>query len=388
MHKNALLLLLAGAALAALSLGWTLMQPDTDLAQDENRAANPVQMAASQPDKTQPDQTQPDQTGPSKTGASKTGADGAEAEKTGPAEPFISLSVVRVDPDGNAVIAGTSLPDAEIIISEGGQELVRTRADQNGEWVAIPEKPLSPGSHLLSLQMQLADGRQAMADAGIVVEIAKSAPDREKQTPLVALVPQDATAKPQLIQSPDSQPAAKTENESASKIASEIASETASDQSEQPALAAPLVQIRSLFWLDGDQLRIEGLAVGGARVVARLSDQASGDILPGPSGSWSWQADISQLGSGSALLEAELLDENGRSLAAARLPVSSARLALGKDGKELVVIQKGDMLWRIAFRSYGSGVRFVDIVRANPGRIGDPDLIYPNQIFALPETGQ
>ena len=30
-------------------------------------------------------------------------------------------------------------------------------------------------------------------------------------------------------------------------------------------------------------------------------------------------------------------------------------------------------------------MRYIDIVRRNIGDIDDPDLIYPNQIFALPK---
>ena len=44
-----------------------------------------------------------------------------------------------------------------------------------------------------------------------------------------------------------------------------------------------------------------------------------------------------------------------------------------------------DALWRIAYSSYGEGVRFVDIVRRNAGAISDPDLIFPNQIFTIPD---
>jgi len=52
-----------------------------------------------------------------------------------------------------------------------------------------------------------------------------------------------------------------------------------------------------------------------------------------------------------------------------------------------VIVNKGDALWRIAYRSFGKGVRYIDIVRKNTGDIDNPDLIYPNQIFALPKPG-
>ena len=52
----------------------------------------------------------------------------------------------------------------------------------------------------------------------------------------------------------------------------------------------------------------------------------------------------------------------------------------------MVVIQKGDMLWRIAYRTYGSGIRYLDIVKQNQTRIDDPDMIFPTQIFKLPSS--
>jgi nucleoid-associated protein YgaU len=65
----------------------------------------------------------------------------------------------------------------------------------------------------------------------------------------------------------------------------------------------------------------------------------------------------------------------------------SRDLQKGLDGSQLVVVNKGDALWRIAYRSFGEGVRYIDIVRKNTSDINNPDLIYPNQIFSLPKNG-
>jgi nucleoid-associated protein YgaU len=51
-----------------------------------------------------------------------------------------------------------------------------------------------------------------------------------------------------------------------------------------------------------------------------------------------------------------------------------------------VVVQPGASLWRIARRTYGDGIRFSLIYEANQTQIRDPDLIYPGQIFTVPQV--
>jgi nucleoid-associated protein YgaU len=47
-------------------------------------------------------------------------------------------------------------------------------------------------------------------------------------------------------------------------------------------------------------------------------------------------------------------------------------------------ISRGDSLWRISRLSYGAGMRYAIIYKANRKQIRNPDLIYPGQIFVLP----
>ncbi|MFY0311370.1 LysM peptidoglycan-binding domain-containing protein [Leisingera sp. D0M16] len=50
-----------------------------------------------------------------------------------------------------------------------------------------------------------------------------------------------------------------------------------------------------------------------------------------------------------------------------------------------VTVQKGDTLWGISQEKYGSGFLYVRVFEANRGAIRDPDLIYPGQVFTIPE---
>ena len=53
--------------------------------------------------------------------------------------------------------------------------------------------------------------------------------------------------------------------------------------------------------------------------------------------------------------------------------------------KNTVVVQPGNSLWRIARATYGSGFQFTLIYDANREQIDDPDLIFPGQVFKVPE---
>jgi LysM repeat protein len=48
-------------------------------------------------------------------------------------------------------------------------------------------------------------------------------------------------------------------------------------------------------------------------------------------------------------------------------------------------VQPGSTLWAIAKERYGSGIEYHKVFEANKERIKDPDLIYPGQVFEIPD---
>jgi nucleoid-associated protein YgaU len=51
----------------------------------------------------------------------------------------------------------------------------------------------------------------------------------------------------------------------------------------------------------------------------------------------------------------------------------------------VVTVQPGSTLWAISREAYGEGILYVRVFEANRDRIRDPDLIYPGQVFELPQ---
>ncbi len=53
-----------------------------------------------------------------------------------------------------------------------------------------------------------------------------------------------------------------------------------------------------------------------------------------------------------------------------------------------VIIRRRDTLWHISRRVYGHGIRYSTIYLANQDQIADPDLIWPGQVFRVPEKSK
>jgi nucleoid-associated protein YgaU len=48
-------------------------------------------------------------------------------------------------------------------------------------------------------------------------------------------------------------------------------------------------------------------------------------------------------------------------------------------------VQPGTSLWRIARATYGTSFKYSLIYEVNRDQIDDPDLIFPGQVFWVPE---
>jgi nucleoid-associated protein YgaU len=331
-----------------------------------------------------------------------------------PAAP-LTIDLARVKPDGAAVFAGTAAPNAKIRIFEGDILLGETVANANGEWVIVLEKSLAAGQHLISVAMERSDGTTEMADRSLAVEIYQ---DTETK-PLVALLPETETEVPVLIQSPDdvdtAKPAAATSEAivaDAAKPAAAASEAIVADDAKLAAAAMPEItraapakpqakspivasqiatsQIAALapsaiVWRDASSVLISGTSRGGIRVTVNDAKGQFGEALVLADGAWQVAGSL-DMDIALNQLRFALFDDVNQIIARYDLPVKARDLAKGQDGSPLVVVNKGDMLWRIAYQQMGKGVRYVDIVRRNKQDIINPDLIYPKQIFAVPQS--
>tara|TARA_A100001015_G_C14992628_1_gene714715 strand:+ start:779 stop:1870 length:1092 start_codon:yes stop_codon:yes gene_type:complete len=288
-----------------------------------------------------------------------------------------TIDVARIGPDGSAVFAGLADKGSKIILSEGDSILTESGANNDGEWVAVIDQPLSSGKHLIIAEMVRGDGSSQRAERAILIELFTD----KNETPLVALVPMNDSALAELLQAPASLAQETILNSEPAKPLADPAAPAVDDV----LVTAPKIYIDTLSWVEKTNLRIKGSAKGGRTVTGALGSILFGPVEISDAGEWEIMIDSTSLDQSAVMLSAVLLDETSNEIARAGFKVAPAQLDIGRDGSEMVVIQKGDVLWRIAYRNYGNGIRYLDIVKRNKARIDNPDLIYPSQIFALPK---
>jgi hypothetical protein len=100
-----------------------------------------------------------------------------------------------------------------------------------------------------------------------------------------------------------------------------------------------------------------------------------------------WQVQIAaDIAASALLLRFDEVDAEGKVLSRLETPFEySPQAATHELRARKIVVQKGDYLWKFAEQYYGKGWRYSIIFSANADLIRDPDLIYPGQIFTVPE---
>jgi len=304
-----------------------------------------------------------------------------------------SFDVVRVNPSGDAVIAGRAQPDAEVTILDQGKAIGSVKADGHGEWVFLPDSALDPGEHSFTLESKPEDSAQA--------------PKQESETSVVVLVPQVAK-----------DIAGRTSDQPAGALAIEVPRSgngptrvmNVPNQPAEASAGAPKVpEISAIDYDASGRAILSGRAPGGARLFVYVDNEPVGEAVADEDGLWTFTPPTA-VAPGLHVIRVDQVDATGKVLARAQTPFEQAEVPLaaqaGAGGQQTasasgasqasagqsdsalaggrIVVQPGNSLWKLARESYGQGVRYTVIYEANKEQISNPDLIYPGQVFSVP----
>ena len=285
-----------------------------------------------------------------------------------------TFDVVRVEPSGEAVIAGRAAPESEVTVTLGEGGTVGTaKADRSGAWAIVAEQPLAPGSHQIGIEAKTPQGEKQLSDNLVVVMVPE------------AKAPPGAGAADKPAEADD---AAAAQNAAAPVLA--VLTPRAGDgaskvlpQGPAEGIAAGSLVLDSVDYDATGRAILGGRARPGARMLIYLDNRPIGEAVAGEDGRWTLSP-ASPILEGLHDLRVDEVDASGTVVARIETPFSRERARPIEAGDDYVIVQPGNSLWRIARRTYGRGIRYTVIYEANAAQIRDPDLIYPGQVFALP----
>jgi nucleoid-associated protein YgaU len=300
-----------------------------------------------------------------------------------------AFDVARIEPTGDAVVAGRAAPGATVELLRNGEVHDRAVADQSGQFVMVTPR-LPPGTYDLTLRSKAPNGNEATSKQSVAVALDPS----PNEKPVVALMTPD---KPSIVLS---KPAA-------------------------PKPTAGMVVIEAVEMEPSGKFHVSGRSRPGAEVRLYLNDSFIASVTAGPDERFAvtinegispgnYRVRLDELGSNSATVHAraevpfnvpegvvtasvqavapkrpDMVAPQHTQLAAATpiaiSPDNGSSSAVVVPKIATTTVSRGDSLWRISRLAYGAGTRFAVVYRANREQIRNPNVIYPGQIFVLPK---
>ncbi|MBT6096450.1 MAG: LysM peptidoglycan-binding domain-containing protein [Rhodospirillaceae bacterium] len=277
--------------------------------------------------------------------------------------PKPTFDVVRVTPEGDAVIAGRAHPNSTVVIIADGQFVGQIKADNRGEWVLVPEKPLAPGSRQLSLEQRIEGQDSQLSDDVVVVVV----PERRKDIA--------------------GRPAKKPSQALALKFPRKGDGPSTLLQKPTPDDAGQAFAVDTVDYDEEGRLHLSGRGMAKSIVQLYLDGKFIGRSPVDANNGWRVKPDA-PVKPGIYQLRADQVSAGGKVTARLSLPFARAEpmTAENMPPEPFVIVQPGNSLWRLARRAYGSGFNYTVIYEANKEQITDPDMIFPGQVFAVPTT--
>lgn len=426
--RVAVLLLGAAAVAAGGYLGWRLTRPDAPPA--EPPAAKVAALASPEPapaaDATLAPAAQPE----------------PATEPTAPAQPVIDTW--RVAADGGAVVSGSAEPGATIEIVVDGTSVASGTATASGEFAILFTLAPNPKPSLMWLSMTLPDHDPIPSEEMVALGPVKGPPPvAAEPAPEEALAVAEApTAPPALLLSEKGavvlqDPATPDPAAAATSVVIDTIAYTPEGEvqiggrgatgatlriyldnaetttAEVPATGLWLATLPDtqpgIYTLRVDQMDASGKVTSRfetpfkretreALAAVSVPESAPQDIAAAPDAPAQPQAEAPEPAApaGTAAEAAEPTAAETVPAAPAASETAAAPEAPAAPQADpaptpaaapvTVTVQPGFTLWGIAQERYGDGVLYVQVFEANKDKIKDPDLIYPGQVFSVPET--
>ena len=251
-----------------------------------------------------------------------------------------SFDIVRIEKNGNIIIAGRWLPHQNISVVINGKIVSTERTDSAGDFVYAPSKVFEAGNYTISL---LGVEPTVKSEDKVFVYVSEAGAENS----VSLLMTRDGST---LLQAPS-------------------------------MLRDGDLSISKIDYLDNGRIVVTGDALPRLRVSLALNDKYMGFARVSDHHHFGLGADVGELKSGAEYsLTVRMHDGDGRTVASVTHDFVMPEMT--GDDDTFYTVRRGDCLWIIARNFMRRGILFSIIAERN--NIENPDLIYPKQLLQIP----
>ena len=254
----------------------------------------------------------------------------------------LTFDVVRINKNGDVIIAGKTLPDTELYLFDGNDKLATLNSDSHGDWMWMSEDPLKPGIKRFNLKLS------------------KNKENFSSQNNVIILVEKNKPKFPKIIKFSSNDNAGINILTSEKKLNG--------------------LGLDTIEYYEDKKLKISGRATPNSKIELFLSDIVYEETFADVDGLW--KIELNEI----EFLKYELKIEthiNNEKIAIKTSILEDFKSSLLIEKK--IVVEDGNSLWRIAKRTLGGGIYYSEIYKNNIKKINNPDLIFPGQVFNIPK---
>jgi nucleoid-associated protein YgaU len=248
------------------------------------------------------------------------------------ANPAVTIDTISYSSNGDVILGGRGQAGNFVRIYLDNQSIATSKISANGYW-SLELSDIEPGIYTLRV-----DELNATGD---VVSRAETPFKREAAEELAELM------------APETEP-----EEPSVEVPSQNVAEAQSAQADAPSSDAP-------------------------KTAAETVADTGSDTAPDTSVT---QVEVTVQAEVAELNPQDEQSSDGETVATEAQPADTASvLRTPSQTFRVRTVQPGSTLWAIAKESYGAGIEYFKVFEANKERIRDPDLIYPGQVFEIPD---
>ena len=253
----------------------------------------------------------------------------------------LTFDIVRLDKNGDVVIAGKTIPNIKVDILDGNETLASVFSDSNGDWVWISENPLSEGIKRFNLKHF--DGEDEFFSHQNIIIL------REKNKHLSSKI---------------------------LRFSKNSSLEIINNNQKILGLSLDIAE-----YYDEDGLMLTGRAKPNTKVNLFFSDNFIKESISNNRGVWKMELKKFNFENNNLIITTEIEGQNIK----LKTKIFEKKIDPNFIFEKEVIVKNGNSLWRIARKTLGGGVYYSEIYKNNMKEIENPDLIFPGQVFNIPK---